>query len=199
MILSMLRDVIQEDGTGTKARINGVVLAGKTGTAQKAEQGGYSERFLASFAALVPGDIPEYVILAMIDEPHPVHYGGLVAAPAVREVALNILSGQGRLPSAQPMDMLQADHRESPGINLDSASGNTLQIGMETADGQGTVPDLVGLSLHNVVQWCLEQGIVPKVQGQGIFVHRQQPAPGSAWPDAENGLTLWLSREGRSG
>jgi cell division protein FtsI/penicillin-binding protein 2 len=87
-MVSMLTDAV-DDGTGTAARIAGYEVAGKTGTAQKAlEDGsGYSKYgYVASFVGIVPSDHPKLVVLVSIDEPHPI-WGGVVAAPAVREIA----------------------------------------------------------------------------------------------------------------
>jgi cell division protein FtsI/penicillin-binding protein 2 len=87
-VLSMLRGVVLE-GTGTEAAIPGYTVAGKTGTAAKIESNGtYStSRYVASFVGLVPATHPRLVIMVMVDEPHGDFYGGVVAAPAFREIA----------------------------------------------------------------------------------------------------------------
>ena len=81
-------------GTGKKAAVPGFKAAGKTGTAQKLlPGGGYShDRFWASFVGFVPYDEPRIVVAVSIDEPHPVYYGGEVAAPAFSKVASEILA-----------------------------------------------------------------------------------------------------------
>jgi len=87
-MLSMLTDAVDE-GTGTEARIAGYEVAGKTGTAQKPlpDGSGYSEyAYVASFVGVVPADHPRLVVLVSVDEPHPI-WGGVVAAPAVKEIA----------------------------------------------------------------------------------------------------------------
>ena len=87
-MLSMLTDVVAE-GTGTEAQIPGYKVAGKTGTAQKPlpDGSGYSKSaYVASFVGIVPADDPRLVVLVEIDEPHPI-WGGVVAAPAFREIA----------------------------------------------------------------------------------------------------------------
>ncbi len=84
-MLSMLTDAVQE-GTGAEAQIPGYRVAGKTGTAQKAVHGGYSSSaYVASFVGIMPSNHPRLVILVAVDEPHPI-WGGVVAAPAVREI-----------------------------------------------------------------------------------------------------------------
>jgi len=85
-MMSMFRDVVLE-GTGTQAAIPGYTVAGKTGTAQKAENGRYVRKYVASFVGLVPAKSPRLAILVMVDEPHGNIYGGVVAAPAFRDIA----------------------------------------------------------------------------------------------------------------
>jgi len=81
--------VVQEKGTGTKAAIPGFRVCGKTSTAQKAAKGkkGYSHsRFTAAFAGFAPFDNPALAILVVVDEPKQNHYGGIVAAPAFKDI-----------------------------------------------------------------------------------------------------------------
>jgi cell division protein FtsI (penicillin-binding protein 3) len=85
-MMTMFRDVVLE-GTGTQAAIPGYTVAGKTGTAQKAEHGRYVTKYVASFVGLVPAKRPRFAILVMVDEPHGDIYGGVVAAPAFRDIA----------------------------------------------------------------------------------------------------------------
>ena len=87
-MMSMLRGVVLE-GTGTEAAIPGYTVAGKTGTAAKIDpEGTYStSRYVASFVGMVPATKPKLVIMVMVDEPHGDIYGGVVAAPAFREIA----------------------------------------------------------------------------------------------------------------
>lgn len=79
---------VVESGTGKKAKIEEYHAGGKTGTAQKAEQGGvYShERFIASFVGFAPVERPILSMVVCIDEPRPVYYGGEVAAPVFKNV-----------------------------------------------------------------------------------------------------------------
>ena len=67
-MMSMFRDVVVE-GTGTEAAIPGYTVAGKTGTANKAENGRYVSKYVASFVGLVPARKPRLAILVMVDEP----------------------------------------------------------------------------------------------------------------------------------
>jgi cell division protein FtsI/penicillin-binding protein 2 len=83
---AMFRDVVVE-GTGTEAAIPGYTVAGKTGTANKAENGRYVQKYVASFVGLVPARKPRLAILVMVDEPHGQIWGGVVAAPIFRDIA----------------------------------------------------------------------------------------------------------------
>lgn len=91
-IKQILIDVV-EKGTGRRAKIKGYRVAGKTGTAQKvAPSGGYSRtKFISSFIGFVPADKPAIAVVVVIDEPHPLYYGGLVAAPVFQRVAEGVL------------------------------------------------------------------------------------------------------------
>jgi cell division protein FtsI (penicillin-binding protein 3) len=87
----MLRAVV-DDGTGAAAALAGHEVAGKTGTAWKAQGGSYlgaeGRAYVASFAGFVPAEDPELVIVVMIDEPRGAHYsGGDAAAPAFSAIA----------------------------------------------------------------------------------------------------------------
>ncbi len=90
----MLRQVVQEGGTGTLAEPLGYRAAGKTGTAQKLDLslGTYSNRrYVSSFMGFMPYDNPELAILVVLDEPWPKFYGGIVAAPVFKEIGEKVL------------------------------------------------------------------------------------------------------------
>jgi len=88
-VMRMLVQVV-EDGTGKRARLDGYVVAGKTGTAQlpAAHGNGYSRsRYLSSFVGIAPADDPQVVVLVSLRAPtRNGYYGGVAAAPACREV-----------------------------------------------------------------------------------------------------------------
>ena len=89
LVADMLTAVTGPEGTAPEAAIDGYLVAGKTGTAQKADYvaGGYAEdRWLASFAGFAPARHPRVVISVVIDEPVVDHYGGRVAGPVFRRV-----------------------------------------------------------------------------------------------------------------
>ena len=93
----MLEGVLGPGGTASGAAIKGYELAGKTGTAQKPDPvtGGYSpDKYVASFVGFAPASHPKLLVTVMVDEPQGEIYGGLIAAPAFKEItsfALNYL------------------------------------------------------------------------------------------------------------
>jgi cell division protein FtsI/penicillin-binding protein 2 len=85
---SMLEGVLGPTGTGTEAAVPGYDIAGKTGTAEKAEDGGYSEsKFVASFIGFAPARNARLLVAVIVDEPGGMHTGGEVAAPAFERIA----------------------------------------------------------------------------------------------------------------
>jgi cell division protein FtsI/penicillin-binding protein 2 len=85
---TMLEGVLEAGGTASEVSVPGYQLAGKTGTAEKAEGGGYSEsRYVASFVGFAPAKDPKLLVAVMVDEPTYVHTGGEVAAPVFGEIA----------------------------------------------------------------------------------------------------------------
>jgi len=90
-VMTMLKRVVDE-GTGTRAAIEGYDVAGKTGTAQKPGPGGYVPgQYVASFIGVVPADAPRLAVLVIVDEPRGAYYGGEVAAPVFARVGLQVL------------------------------------------------------------------------------------------------------------
>lgn len=95
-VKSLLLTVV-EKGTGKYARLNGIKVAGKTGTAQKAENGRYVEKYVSSFVGFFPVSSPEILITCIIDEPKRAHSGSVVATPLFRRIAERIIKLNGYL------------------------------------------------------------------------------------------------------
>ena len=92
-VRKMLEGVLGPGGTASGAEIKGYTLAGKTGTSEKAIDGGYSkDKYVASFVGFAPADKPKLLVAVMVDEPKGEIYGGQVAAPAWREIVNFALS-----------------------------------------------------------------------------------------------------------
>ena len=91
----ILMTVVAPEGTGHRAALEDLKVAGKTGTAQKVDPatGRYSDtRSVSSFAGYVPAEDPRVAILVMVDEPQGEAWGGSVAAPVFREIAEQVLT-----------------------------------------------------------------------------------------------------------
>jgi len=118
-VLGMLENaVIHDDGTGSRAALRGVRVAGKTGTAQKwdAEAGRYSdERYRAWFVGTAPVEAPRVVIVVQLDEPErPHHTGGMSAAPLFAKVAEAQLARWGVFPEPPPTRVARAEPKPAP-------------------------------------------------------------------------------------
>jgi cell division protein FtsI (penicillin-binding protein 3) len=87
-VREMLEGVLAAGGTASEVSVPGYTLAGKTGTAQVAENGTYSEtKYVASFIGFAPAQDPQLLVAVIVDEPHGEIYGGSVAAPAFGKIA----------------------------------------------------------------------------------------------------------------
>lgn len=104
-VRKMLETVLEDEGTGVAARVNGYRVAGKTGTAHKVARGGYSEdRYSALFAGVAPASDPRLVLVVVVHDPRLGEYhGGKVAAP----VFSRIMTGALRLLNVAPDDVAQ--------------------------------------------------------------------------------------------
>lgn len=95
ILRGMLEAVVLE-GSGKNAAVDGVRIGGKTGTAQKYENGQIARgKYISTFIGFAPADDPEYIALFMVDEPVGAYYGGVVAAPYVGEIYLNMFEYLG--------------------------------------------------------------------------------------------------------
>jgi len=90
LMIKALKTVVSPEGTAPKAALEHYTVAGKTGTAQKAEHRVYVPgKFFASFLGFFPADNPELCISVMLDEPdiRKGYYGGQTAAPIFKQIA----------------------------------------------------------------------------------------------------------------
>ena len=92
ILTDMLEGVVRE-GSGKKAYIEGYRVGGKTGTAQKYENGRIAVgKYVSSFVGFFPADEPKYLTLVTVDQPQGAYYGSVVAAPCAKEIFEGIIS-----------------------------------------------------------------------------------------------------------
>lgn len=95
-LLASLLEGVVSNGSGSRAYIEGYKVAGKTGTAQKFEDGVIAQgKYVSSFLGFFPADDPQYLALVIVDEPVGAYYGSIVAAPAAREIFEGIIEVKG--------------------------------------------------------------------------------------------------------
>ncbi|MBR1891473.1 MAG: hypothetical protein IJ811_03145 [Clostridia bacterium] len=96
------------EGSGNKAYIEGYRVGGKTGTAQKYENGVIAQgKYVMSFIGFFPANEPEYLALCVVDEPVGGSYGSTVCAPLVKEIFEKIISAK----NIQPVEIKEKDKK----------------------------------------------------------------------------------------
>jgi len=180
LVASMLTSVTEEGGTGTEAAVAGFDVAGKTGTAQKADprRGGYAEgKWTASFVGFVPAQDPRLVISVVVDEPLINHYGGIVAAPVFRRIAERSLRYLG-----VPPTRTAGRAGDPPAVGADAPTAGALTVtGVPLAlpaPGQVEVPDFAGETIRSALEIARRAGLELLVRGAGLAV-AQSPRPGA--------------------
>jgi cell division protein FtsI (penicillin-binding protein 3) len=185
-VLAMLETVVEKEGTAPRARMADYRVAGKTGTAQKADPvaRGYSDKRIASFIGVVPAEDPRLVILVVVDEPKVDTYGGLAAAPAFKEIAAQALAYLGVRPSAGMSAVAAAE----PVAPAPAAAKNVVRINPLFAafdavteghlEGGVRVPDLTGAVGRVAVAQLLDAALEPRLSGSGRVLS-QEPPPGA--------------------
>jgi cell division protein FtsI (penicillin-binding protein 3) len=190
-VAEILSTVTEIGGTGTAAAVDGFMVAGKTGTAQKVDSAtkGYSvDKRIGLFAGFVPALDPRLVVVVAIDEPKGIKYGGVVAAPAFRSIATAALRNYGVFPKAGAAAMAgrekgaPADGDGGGGDDGEAAAddGYVDEIGAGDLTGVDTVPRFIGLPMRKVVEMSVDSGIELEVTGSGWAVS-QDPLPGSKY------------------
>jgi cell division protein FtsI (penicillin-binding protein 3) len=177
----MLTAVVGPNGTGGAAAMPGYVVAGKTGTAQKAdERGGYAEnRWTSTFVGYVPANRPRLVVSVVIDEPTIEHYGGAVAGPVFRRIATESLRHLGVSPAASEDKLADAikaarDQRRvqerptQPTVHIEERA---------PVEGKVRVPNLQGLGARAALVTLAQAGLGVTLAGSGAAVE-QSPSPG---------------------
>jgi len=198
-LTKMMIEVTKRGGTAPLAAVPGFRVAGKTGTSQKVDPitRSYSvEKRIGSFVGFVPANAPRLVILVVIDEPQGVKYGGVVAAPAFREIALESLRYLG-VPPTEPEELealsredravaktehAKAQEKQKALAMIRDAEENVASLAVAAAipvpRGQTRVPDLRGLDASLASYRLVDAQLVPSLEGTGV-VRAQVPAPGA--------------------
>jgi cell division protein FtsI/penicillin-binding protein 2 len=108
LMTTALRRVVTSEGTAPKAAVQGYDVAGKTGTAQKIENGQYVRKYYSSFIGYFPAGNPEISILVSLDDPSDgAYYGGSVAGPVFRAVAEKVAQYLGIEPQTPQIQVAQ--------------------------------------------------------------------------------------------
>lgn len=212
-VVRMMESVVGEEGTGRRAALRGVRVAGKTGTAQKIdpETGAYSQRsYLGWFVGVAPAEDPKLAMAVMIDEPQGVRVGGYVAAPIFARVAAAQLARHDILtepelpapgtqappPPELPAPQLHADARPLSALDapLALASDPALEeeaeapgLRVEQLGRQLLVPDFSGRSPSEVRRAVAGTRLRVVTDGQGTAVE-QEPAPGTILDDGSGSV-----------
>ncbi len=203
-VRGVLTEVVQE-GTGALAQMAELSVAGKTGTARLATNGGYAyRRYRATFVGFAPADDPRIVVLTRLEDPGgKAYYGGAIAAPTSRaalQAALATNSAQidPRLVVSTPSvgnwsEMMQPEATDGVAIfasNLltDSEFGSPEGDGIMDDAIMTALPDLTGLSPRTAAARLHGLGLRVEWHGRGVVVG-QTPEPGAA---LERGGTVIL-------
>ncbi len=156
-LTSFFVDVV-EKGTAQRAKIEGVKVAGKTGTAQKIKPDGgyYKDRFVSSFIGYFPAENPKYLIEVVLDDPRgDNHQGGQIAAPAFKKIAERIIGLNPQL--------------RKGGRKLGNASNSADYV---------VVPEVRNGSLESALKILDKKGLSFGKHGTGELVIDQSPVSG---------------------
>nr|WP_276616048.1 stage V sporulation protein D [Paenibacillus timonensis] len=115
------------NGTGGNAFIDGYRVGGKTGTAQKVVNGRYSQNeHIVSFIGFAPADDPQIVVYTAVDNPQGIQFGGVVAAPIVRNIMEDALEYM-KVPPRQQQVTKKYKYGEIPIVTVPDLIGHTTQ------------------------------------------------------------------------
>lgn len=146
---TLLENVVKE-GSGKKASVSGYRIGGKTGTAQKYENGHIAAgKYVSSFVGFAPADDPEYVILMTVDEPSSgAYYGSIVAAPYVGDIFSKIFAYEQIAPTDNAEKIEYIDMPELTDKSVDYALNELKKLGLyvECAGDGDTVISTLPLS-----------------------------------------------------
>jgi len=164
---------VVDEGTGGRAKIPGIKVAGKTGTAQKIDPktGAYSEEdFIVSFVAYAPADNPIIAVLVVIDSPKAeVIQGGTLAGPYAKKIIESTLQYYG-IPVASDTKSHINNNPESS-TEEDKQTENKSPI-KHLEKGEVIVPDLKGLTMRQVGEELGKLDLRYSFSGTGLAVEQ---------------------------
>lgn len=177
----MLAGVTSGKGTGLSARVDGYIVGGKTGTAQKVKLNGRGYipgGYIGSFAGFIPANDPQYVIYVAIDHPKKGYYGSQNAAPLFASIASYAVRRDGVAPevladkniSTVPVAQSVDSREQMKKYDYDEIITPSELI--------KTAPDLKTLSMRQALEQASSQQIKLKVIGRGR-VEQTYPEAGS--------------------
>ncbi len=149
----VFESVVSDSGTGRYAQVQGLRIAGKTGTAKKVVNGRYTNNYRSSFVGFFPVEDPQYVCFILLDEPKTSGYGGITAAPIFQNVAKRI-------------------------AGLDNDIQQNMRNPQMPEEQLVSVPSLKGLSKKQADNLLSSLRIPYKMIGKSGFVIGQQPQAG---------------------
>jgi cell division protein FtsI (penicillin-binding protein 3) len=183
-VVEMMVQVV-EDGTAKRAKVPGYYVAGKTGTAKKlrTDGSGYSEtERIGSFAGLIPAEEPKLAIVVTVDNPTKgLKFGGVVAAPAFAEIALESMKTLGIKPNPELMDPYEFS------VQIDQKSTTQIDEMALTLlpQNQALLPDLTGLSYRDAMTTLSNANLTFSFTGSGV-VQSQIPPAGTPFQSGDH-------------
>lgn len=189
---AMLVGVTSKGGTGGLARVDGYMVGGKTGTAQKVNPNGRGYlpgAYISSFAGFIPANDPKYVIFIAVDSPKKSYYGSTVAAPIFSRIASYAVRKEGIAPLYLSDEKTEQKKREIIAKNTVGKKEEAKELRLTAeelhqvtdVDALETVPDLMNLSTREVLRRINGRDLNVKFVGRGM-VSDIVPAPGSSLP-----------------
>ncbi len=177
-LTGMFVDVV-EHGTGEEARIPDLLIAGKTGTAQKLVDGKYSKKYYhASFCGFFPVPNPAIVGYIMVDSPMKGYTGGMVAAPIFKKIAERIYGIMSRRTNDLTNGEIRMVSNGGNGQSVGKASASESPSGI-VSDGV-RVPDVAFLDYGTAAAILENLGLAPSSSGhRNLVVMSESPAPGT--------------------
>jgi len=201
-ILQVLLEGVVERGTARNIRARGFKIAGKTGTAKIAKDGGYGKKYQASFCGYFPADNPKYSCIVVIQGPTNQIYGSVVSGTVFKEIADKVYAGG--LENAPEPELVLAEmnypyskhgSKEETKVVMKKMKVSVKDDGVDSdwvvtktnldrvvlqkrIVQKGQMPNVLGMGLQDAMYLLESHGLTVKILGSGI-VKDQSIAPGS--------------------